>query len=201
MPTLGGSPRRVASANFVLPSPNGDFIYYSKSEQPGIFRAGKSGVGEEAVYSNNDGLARLFVPLLVFPGGNDILAAGGQIGVSTFHFYRVNVSRHDSVDLGEVEGNHDAVWAEPGETDLFSREVNGLTNIWSYSLKDRSLQQITFGTGPDFAPMPDPGGKGLYYVNGKSAGSLTAYHIHSKESTDIVSEDATQPTVRRMESE
>jgi Tol biopolymer transport system component len=73
--------------------------------------------------------------------------------------------------------------------------VNGLTNIWSYSLKDRSLQQITFGTGPDFAPMPDPGGKGLYYVNGKSVGSLTAYHIHSKESTDIVSEDATQPSI------
>ena len=26
-------------------------------------------------------------------------------------------------------------------------------------------------------------------------GFLTAYHVHSKESTDIVSEDATQPTI------
>ena len=82
-----------------------------------------------------------------------------------------------------------------GNTVLFSRTVNGLTNIWKYSLKDRSLTQITFGTGPDFSPMPDPGGKGIYFVNGKSSGFLTAYHVHSKESTDIVSEDATQPTI------
>ena len=43
--------------------------------------------------------------------------------------------------------------------------------------------------------MPDPGGKGIYYVNGKSSGSLTAYHFQSKESRDIVSEDATQPII------
>jgi Tol biopolymer transport system component len=43
--------------------------------------------------------------------------------------------------------------------------------------------------------MPDPGGKGMYYVNGKSSGFLTAYHVQSKESTDIVSEDATQPEI------
>ena len=87
------------------------------------------------------------------------------------------------------------MWAEPGNTVLFSRTVNGLTNIWKYSLKDRSLTQITFGTGPDYSPMPDPGGKGIYFVNGKSSGFLTAYHVHSKESTDIVSEDATQPII------
>ena len=57
------------------------------------------------------------------------------------------------------------------------------------------MTQITFGTGPDFSPMPDPGGKGIYYVNGKSSGFLTAYHVHSKESKDIVSEDATQPAI------
>jgi Tol biopolymer transport system component len=43
--------------------------------------------------------------------------------------------------------------------------------------------------------MPDPGGKGIYYVNGKSSGFLSAYHVKSKESTDIVSEDATQPAI------
>jgi hypothetical protein len=77
---------------------------------------------------------------------------------------------------------------------FISRTVNGLTNIWKYSLQDRSLTQITSGTGPDFSPMPDPGGKGIYYVNGKSAGFLTAYHVHSRESTDIVS-DAIQPVI------
>ena len=78
---------------------------------------------------------------------------------------------------------------------LFSRNVNGLTNIWNYNLQDRSLTQITFGAGPDSSPMPDPGGKGIYFVNGKSSGFLTAYHVHSKESTDIVSENATQPII------
>ncbi len=64
-------------------------------------------------------------------------------------------------------------------------------------MKDRSLTQISFGTGPDFSPMPDPGGKGIYYVNGKTFGFLTAYHVRSKESTDIVSEDASQPIISR----
>jgi dipeptidyl aminopeptidase/acylaminoacyl peptidase len=59
------------------------------------------------------------------------------------------------------------------------------------------LTQVTFGTGPDYSPMPDPGGKGIYFVNGKSSGFLTAYHVHSKESKDIVSEDATQPAISR----
>jgi Tol biopolymer transport system component len=45
--------------------------------------------------------------------------------------------------------------------------------------------------------MADPGGKGIYFVNGKSSGSLAAYHVHSKETTDIVSDDATQPTISR----
>jgi hypothetical protein len=43
--------------------------------------------------------------------------------------------------------------------------------------------------------MPDPGGKGIYFVNGKSAGFLAAYHVQSKQSTDIESEDATQPAI------
>jgi len=106
------------------------------------------------------------------------------------------VTSHAAVDLGEVSGNPgDVVWAEPGKTVLFSQTVNGLTNIWRYSLQGRSLTQITYGTGPDFSPMPDPGGKGTYFVNGKSSGFLTAYHVHSKEATDIVSEDASQPII------
>ena len=111
---------------------------------------------------------------------------------------KINLTSRRAVDLAEISGNpRDFVWAEPGNTVLFSRNVNGLTNIWSYSLHDRSLTQITFGAGPDSSPMPDPGGKGIYYVNGKSSNFLTAYHVHSKQSTDIVSEDATEPAISR----
>jgi Tol biopolymer transport system component len=192
VPTLGGNPRRVAAASYVVPSPDGAFIFYIKSDSPEIFRAEKSGVGEESVYKPEDS-GQIFAPTLVFPGGNELLATGFRWYSTTFHFYRINLSRHEAVDLGEMSGNSDVTWAEPGNTVLFSRNVNGLTNIWKYRLQDRSLTQISFGTGPDFSPMPDPGGKGIYYVNGKSAGFLTAYHVHSKERTDIVSENATEP--------
>ncbi len=198
VPTLGGAPRRVVSGWRATPSPDGAYIYYRKSDREAIFRAGKSGLNEELVY-HPEGTGMSFFPLLLFPGGNDLLVAGVPPGTAEkFRFYRINVTSHEAVDLGEVPGNEfDVVWAEPGNTVLFSRTVNGLRNIWKYSLQDRSLTQITFGTGPDFSPMPDPAGKGIYFVNGKSSGSLAAYHVQSKESTDIVSEDATQPIISR----
>jgi serine/threonine protein kinase len=196
VPTLGGASHRVASGHFAVPSPDGAFIYYGKSNSSGIFRAGKSGMNEELVH-NFEGSGDFFRPLLLFPSGNELLVAGvpRSFGLK-FRFYRIGVTSHAAVDLGEISGNPaDVVWAEPGKTVLFSQTVNGLTNIWSYNLQGRGLTQITFGTGPDFSPMPDPGGKGTYFVNGKSSGFLTAYHVHSKESKDIVSEDATQPTI------
>jgi|HubBroStandDraft_1064217.scaffolds.fasta_scaffold03030_4 serine/threonine protein kinase/Tol biopolymer transport system component len=192
VPTLGGNPRRVASARYVVPSPDGVSIFYAKSNSPGIFRAEKSGVGEESVYKP-DGTGMIFFPSLVFPGGNELLAVGVQWYATNYHLYRINLTTHEAVDLGEVSGNDDIAWDEPGNTVLLSRNVNGLTNIWKFNLQDRSLTQISFGTGPDFSPMPDPGGNGIYYVNGKSSGFLTAYHVQSKESTDIVSETATEP--------
>jgi len=200
VPTLGGAPRRVVSGYFAVPSPDGAFIYYSKSDSAGIFRSGKSGLNEEPVYnSERNGLR--FIPLLLFPGDNDLLAAGVSVGLGPrVHFYRVDVTSHEATDLGEVEVSDnpfDVAWSEPGKIILFPRTVNGLTNIWSYSLQDRSLRQITFGTGPDSWPMPDPGGKGIYYVNGRSSGVLTAYRVHSKESTEIVAQDATGPIISR----
>ena len=195
VPTLGGSARRVAAARAVLPSPDGAFILYVKTDSPGIFRADKSGLHEELVYKSED--TNLFLyPVLLFPGGNDLLAVGFRPGSATPRLYKVNLTSHEAVDLGELSGgNSDLAWADPGESVLFSREVNGLSNIWKYSLRDRSLTQITFGAGPDYSPMPGPGGKGIYFVNGKSSGFLTMYRVQSKESTDIVSEDATEPAI------
>src|SRR5580658_8970983 len=159
VPVLGGAARRVVSATNVVPSPDGAFVYYRKSDSPGIFRAGKSGVGEKLVY-DSEGTGVFFFPILLFPGGNDLLATAGRPeDTSNFRFYRINVTSHEAVDLGEVSGNQrDVVWSEPGNSVLLSRTVNGLTNIWNYRLQDRNLTQITFGTGPDFSPMPDPGG-------------------------------------------
>jgi serine/threonine protein kinase len=200
VPTLGGSPRRLASADYVVPSPEGAFIFYKKTDYPGIFRAEKSGLNEELVYDAK-ATDRFFMPLLIFPNAKDLLAIGLRKDSTNVHLFKINLSSHEAVDLGELSGMAsglrvpDIVWAEPGNSILFSRTVNGLTNIWNYSLKDRNFSQVTLGTGPDYSPMPDTEGKGIYYVNGRSSGFLSAYHVQSKESTEIVEEDATQPAV------
>ena len=195
VPTFGGAPRRVVPGNHAVLSPDGSSIFYAKAEGSGIFRAGKSGVDEELVYSSQ-GTGLVFFPLLLFPGGNDLLAAGFRDSSWNFSFYKINVSRHKAIDLGEVTGTpFGAAWDKPGKIVLFPRTVNGLWNIWNYNLEDRSLTQITSGAGPDYSPMPDPGGKGIYFVNGKSSGILTVYHVHSKVSMDIASEEATEPMI------
>ena len=193
VPTLGGSPRRVAPTYYFISSLDGASIFYVKSDKPGIFRADKSGLNEELVYKPEGG-SRELDPILLFPSGGDLLAAGVQ-GGNTF-FYRINLTKHEAVDLGGVSGVGElpeVTWDEPGESILFGRTANGLTNIWKYRFKGRRLTQVTSGTGPDYSPMLDPGGKGIYFVNGKSSWFLSAYDVHSKASTDIVSEDASQP--------
>jgi DNA-binding winged helix-turn-helix (wHTH) protein/Tol biopolymer transport system component len=199
VPTLGGSPRRVPSAAYVLPSFDGDFLYYVKSfDNPAIFRVGKSGLNEELAYKPQDQDNSLsFFPLLLFPGGNNLLAAAWRPYSPKGRIFRVSLTAHETVDLGEMPGNSDIAWAEPGNSILLSRKENGLTNIWKYKLQDRTLTQITFGTGEDFSPMPDPRGKGIYYVSGRFSESLTAYNVHSKQWIDIVPEGATQPIISR----
>ena len=200
VPALGGNPRRVTTGRHLVQSPDGNYIFYWRIGNPGIFRAGKSGLNEELVYRSEDA-SWVFAPLQLFPDGNYLLAVALREFSPNAHIFRINLSSHKAEDLGEISGMSPGVqipyivWAEPGKSVLFSRTVNGLTNIWKYSLEDRSLTQVTFGTGPDYSPMPDPSGKGIYYVNGRSSGFLAVYHVHSKESTDIVSEDATQPSI------
>ncbi len=198
VPTLGGNPRRAVSGHALAPSPDGASIFYLESGKRGIFRADKSGLGEEQVYSFD---AKALPParILPFPSGNHLLVlTSSPISVyrDRFPAYEVDPSKGTAAELGEISANApDIVWAEPGKSVLISRTVGGLTNIWKYGLSDKTLTQVSFGTGPDFSPMLDPGGKGIYFVNGKSSGFLTAYNVHSKQSMDIASENATQPVV------
>ena len=92
VPTLGGIPRRVASAFYVVPSPDGASIFYSKSDNPGIFRAGNSGLNEELVYKSDD-TSLFFFPALLFPGGNELLATGGPLfSLSAPRIFRINLT-------------------------------------------------------------------------------------------------------------
>jgi Tol biopolymer transport system component/predicted Ser/Thr protein kinase len=199
--TLGGTARRVVSGRSLVPSPDGNSLFYLKSDSRAIFRAGKSGLGEEQVYSFDDPPAEP-LSVLPFPDGNGLLVESiAAYNDPQTHFHKVNLSSHTAVDLGTMSGSGnvtwgaDAVWAEPGKTVLLSRTVSGLTNLWKYSLADRAVTQITFGPGPDYSPMLDPATKGIYFVNGKRSGVLTAYHVHSNQFVDIVSERASQPII------
>ena len=197
VPTLGGKPTRVVSGHAVAPSADGASIFYTKSGA--VFRANRSGLGEEEVFRFGAGVKPVR-RILPFPDGNRLLVVcqdtvsfleGGEA-------YEVDLAKRASVDLGPIQGDPaSVVWAEAGKTVMFGRTVSGLTNIWKYSLGDKALTQVTLGTGPDTSPMPDPGGKGIYFVNGKATGLLTVYNVHSKESTDIASQNATQPVVSR----
>jgi tRNA A-37 threonylcarbamoyl transferase component Bud32 len=197
VPTLGGTPRRVGSGHFLVPSPDGSSFFYLKSDSRAVFRADKSGLNEETIYTFE------YPPLwplsiLPFPGGKDLLVASvARIGDQEFHLHKVSVASRSEVDLG-IASRVDPlniVWEEPGKSVLFSRNVNGLANLWGYNLAERSLTQVTFGPGPDYCPMPDPAGRGIYYVNGRQSGYLTAYHVRTKESVDIVAEATSQPAI------
>ncbi len=199
VPTLGGDPRRVVSGFSLVPSADGKAIFYVKGESRGIFRADRSRLSEEQVYSFDAG-ALLPKRILPFPDGNHLLVLTGD-NLSLLpeaHTYEVDLSKRTASDLGEIPVSwDDAAWAVAGKSLLFSHTVGGLTNIWKYSLKDKTLAQMTFGTGPDYSPMADPEGKGIYFVSGKYTGLLTVYDVHSKRSTDIASENASQPIVSR----
>jgi eukaryotic-like serine/threonine-protein kinase len=198
VPTLGGAPTRVVSGGDLITSPDGNSFFFVKSGNTMIYRKPRSGVGEELIYNlGSEGMAPW--EMLAFPGGKDLLIAAGKANEnfpSTKTLYQVNVADHKAVKLDELSGiPTGVVWGEPGKTLFFSRTVNEVTNLWEYNLASHDLRQITFGAGPDLSPMPDPVGKGVYFVNGRRSGALTIYHTRTKQSFDLVTDNATQPVV------
>jgi serine/threonine protein kinase len=197
VPTLGGKPSRIVSGTEMSPSPDGAFLFYTDSEERTVFRAGKSGLDAEKIYSF--GVAALPISrILPYPDGSRLLVvtADPVSSLEGFRAHEIDIAKKTETDLGEIPGiAPGVVWADAGNAILFSRTVNGLTNIWKYGLADKKLEQVTLGTGPDTWPMPDPGGKGLYFVNGKSSGCLTAYNTRTKQFADVAAENATQPAI------
>ena len=197
VPTLGGSSKRVLTGFASVPSVDGKSIYYSKMRTRAVFRADRTWMGEEQVAAL-EAKAWPVTRILPYPDGKRLLVITAST-ISTleeFHAYLIEIGKQAVEDLGQFEGEGpDVVWSEAGKSVLCGRTVNGLTNIWKMDLGDKSLVQVTFGPGPDRSPMPDPGSKGIYVVNGKSSGYLTAYNTKTKASVDIAGENATQPAI------
>jgi serine/threonine protein kinase/Tol biopolymer transport system component len=202
IPTLGGTARPVAAGSGLVTSADGNSFFYFKGDRGMVVRRLRSGLDEESIY---DAAGTGIVPrqILPFPDTKYLLLVGGQqvggvggIDRPALRFYRLNVARHAVEELGQVpEGLGRVAWGAPGKSICFSRTVNSLTNVWEYNLSDHGLTQKTLGPGPDYSPMSEAGGMGMYFINGKESGVLSVYQARTKESTDLVTQNATQPTI------
>ena len=200
LPTLGGTPKRLASGRTLVPSADGQSLFIRKADGP-IVRYSKSGSVEESVFDIRAGDLDS-ADLKTYPDGKSLLLISSA-GAGKTSFQRLDLSTHQMENLADLPDTSTFTsWAVPGKSLYVSREINGITNLWEFSLADHSLRQITFGPGPDRVPMSDPNGKGIYFINGRSAGALTLYRPASKQFSDIVTESVTQPVlsndVRRL---
>jgi predicted Ser/Thr protein kinase len=198
VPTLGGASTIVVSGQGLKPSPDGSFLYFIRQfHGNAVFGRSKAGLAEEMIFQAAAGSSA--TDLLPFPDSQNLVVTTGNdvvSGSSSLTLFRVNGKTHASQKIGELTGSPTGlVWEEPGKTLLCSRTVNDVTNIGEYRLADGALRQVTFGAGPDLSPMLDPSGRGMCFVNGKRSGFLTVYHPKTKQSRDLVSEEATQPAI------
>ena len=193
-PDLGGSPRHVLTASLVAPSFDGKWLFYVPEGSPAIYRSASTGLGGEEIFkangaqtvsTTNPSLSRRRRPFVNL----------GCALQDTRHLQDIHIGNHTATDLGTVTSSGILAWDQPGKSLLLSHTENGIRNLWRYDLRDRTLTQLTFGSGPDSSPMARPDGRGIYYVSGKSAGFLTTYYTQTKESVDISDQTATQPNI------
>jgi len=197
IPTLGGTPTRVVEGIYARPARDGKTLYYADPRTRKMMEAAADGSNPRAVIGFDE-MSVAPRQVLVDPEGSDLLVAGttDKTPAGALQVNGVNLATHKITDLGQLSGSPAQLqWGEPGKTVLCNREVNGIVNLWQYNLADRSLTQLTSGPGPDFLPMQDPAGKGVYFVNGRQSGYLSVYDVRSKTSSDIVPEITFQPTL------
>jgi serine/threonine protein kinase len=193
LPTLGGTPKHLASGNAVVPSADGQSLFIQKTDGR-IVRSPRSGSGEESLFNVPVSSFYRF-DLKTYPDGKSLLLTSSA-GSGKTSFQRLDLSTHQIENLGDLpDTSQFTSWAAPGKSLYVSRKINGITNLWEFSLEDHSLKQITFGPGPDRIPMADPNGKGIYFVNGRSAGALTLYRAATKQFSDVITESVTQPVL------
>jgi serine/threonine protein kinase len=187
IPTLGGAARHLAAGFSVLSSPDGQYLYVLKGNFQ-IVRVTTAGGAEEAIYT----LPSLG-GLLPYPDGRSLLVTNHNSGVLKLE--RLDIGARKLERLAEIPDvtSSGASWATPGESVYLSRRSNGIVNIWEFSLHDHSLKQITSGAGPDFNPMADASGKGVYFISGRGTNTLTLYNVASKQFKNVVEQDVTSP--------
>jgi Tol biopolymer transport system component len=191
IPTLGGMPNQLGTGTTVTASADGQSLFLVKPDGRLVLTS-KSGVGEELIYRFP---ARVTCILKPYQDGKSLLVASSGSS-PTMNLQRLDLSAHTLENLSELPDTSSRIsWGIPGKSIYVSRAVNGIRNLWEFSVIDHSSRQLTSGTGPDRFPMPNPNGEGIYFINGKTNGALTRYRVASKQASDIVSEAVTQPEI------
>jgi Tol biopolymer transport system component/predicted Ser/Thr protein kinase len=194
VPALGGTPHRLYSGFAGIPSPDGQFIYRGDLKGHTILRSSKTGMGDEVIYRDE----KLFVGAgLVYPDGKSLLIGKSDPArLADTDLFMFDLSSKALTSLGTVSGYPDGwIWDQPEKSIIMSRLVQGITNLWRYDLESKSLTQLTTGPGRDYAPMPDPNGKGIYFISGKESGALLASDIKTRSVHEIVPDLASQPII------
>jgi serine/threonine protein kinase len=198
IPTLGGTPTRVVEGENYFSAPDGKSFFYIDQSNNGLMQSSAGGASAKLVHNFSQD-ALFFEQFLFFPDGTNllVLAVKKDSTPGNLLLFRFNLATNQLSALGELSSQGGATWGEPGKTLLFHREVNGIVNLWEYNLESKRYTQLTFGPGPDGFPMKIPGADGIFFINGKDSGYLSVYDLHTKTSTDIVPDLATQPTLSR----
>lgn len=196
VPALGGASHRVSAGRQVVSSTDGESLFYMKVLDRSIYRSNSMGSGEQVLFTF-DKPSRVPVGILVYPDNEHLLVFTLEsVKPPHLNFERVSIKDRKAETIGRLDDAAGrAAWERPGETLIIPRQVHGLTNLWRFDLRSMKTTQLTFGPGPDFSPMPDPAGQGIYYVSGKQLGSLVSYDFAAKRSTELSSELASQPIV------
>jgi len=199
VPTLGGTATRITVGGTLVPSPADNSFFFYKAANNAVYHKLGSGPEEALVYRPSAPGALVWT-ILPFPSGEELLITlenVADIGApTTLTLDKVNLASHTAQQVGALSGSPTGiVWGVPGKTVLFSRTVADVTDLWEYNLTSGALRQTTFGAGPDLSPMPDPTGKGIYFVNAKQSGALTVYHTQTRQSDDVFTDNSTQPIV------
>ena len=197
LPTLGGTPTRVVGGYGRLESPDGKIFLYADPTKMAVMQAATSGGSAQVAFEFKQ-IAAYVAAVRFYPDSSAILMLVDTDLPDTdeFQMLKYNIANHELTKLEKVSGNADSVsWGQGDKTILLHRKVNGIVNVWEYDLQNKTYTQMTTGTGPDMYPMKDPGGKGIYYLNGRRSGSLRVYDLRTKTNFDLSGDQPLQPTL------
>ena len=196
VPTLGGTPRRIVSGIRATPSPDGKSIYYSKTGSAILFRSDMTGLKEEQVVDLKQHEVVPNYLLWYSDGARFLLLAGSPRTGAIAKIFEYSLKDGQLTQRAEVSKAQGRIaWLQRDHSIILGRTVDGIGNLWKCDLASGEWSQVTSGSGPDFNPMPDPAGKGIYYVNGRPGGSLAIYDVKTGSDRDVLSEPASQPII------